>query len=112
MPRVLILSWNRAGNARLWGKSASLPRAAHTRRHRERLCERVERILAIVQFQHTVEDMDGHIYFGRPASVRTRAQAVTDHLLDLNLPMAASARARFVYPEAFCQLARPCSAMN
>ena len=64
------------------------------------------------QFQHTVEDMDGHIYFGRPASVRTRAQAVTDHLLDLNLPMAASARARFVYPEAFCQLARPCSAMN
>ncbi len=29
----------------------------------------------------------------------------------LNLPMAASARARFVYPETFCQAARPCLAM-
>jgi len=29
----------------------------------------------------------------------------------LNLPMAASARARLVQPDAFCQAARPCSAI-
>ena len=34
------------------------------------------------QFQHTVEDMDGDVHFGRPAPVRARAQAVTDHLLE------------------------------
>jgi len=50
------------------------------------------------QFQHTVEGMDGDVHLGRPTPVRARAQTVTDHLLDL--PIAASARARFVYPEA------------
>ena len=71
--------------------------------------------------------MDGHIYLGRPTLVRARAHpppvfhVLRTRNLDrlrpspitcLNRPMAASARARMVYPDAFCQAARPCSAMN
>src|SRR5215211_8021622 len=42
-------------------------------------------------------------------SVRERSPSP---ITRLNLPMPASARARVVYPDAFCQAARPCSAMN
>jgi len=44
----------------------------------------------------------------RRSSVRERSPSP---ITCLNLPMAASTRARFVYPETFCQAARPCSAM-
>jgi len=62
------------------------------------------------QFQHTNEGMNGDVHLGRPTPVRARSQTVTDHLLE---PAdGCSARARFVYPEAFCQTARPCSPVN
>jgi len=44
----------------------------------------------------------------RRSSVRERSPSP---ITCLNLPMAASTRARFVCPETFCQAARPCSAM-
>jgi len=77
--------------------------------------------------QHAVQDMDGDVHLGCPTRVRARADPPPAfHVLRtwnlgrlrpspitcLNLPMVASARARFVYPETFCQAARPCSAMS
>ncbi len=63
------------------------------------------------QLQHAVEGMDSHIHLGRPTLVRARAHPPpVSHVLRtrnldrlrpspitcLNLPMAASAQARFV----------------
>ena len=54
--------------------------------------------------------VDRHVHLGRPTLIRMRAQPVADHLFPS--AMAASARARFVYPEACCQAMRPWSGVR
>ena len=62
------------------------------------------------EFQHAVQGMNGDVHLGRLTPVRARAQPVTDHALE---PADGGlGPARVVYPDAFCQPARPCSAMD
>ncbi len=78
------------------------------------------------EIQHAVERVDGDRHLGRPALVRMRAHPPpVFHVLRMrnldrlrpspitcfHLFMVASARARLLYPDAFCHAMRPCSAM-
>src|SRR2546423_3845735 len=60
------------------------------------------------QRQHAVEDVDSECHFGCLTLVGLRAQRMTD---DRFQRPSASTKARQLYPDAFCQLMRPCSAI-
>src|SRR5205085_8388583 len=62
------------------------------------------------QLQHAVQDVDSNCHLCCLTLVGLRAQRVTDD--PFQRPTSASTKARQLYPDAFCQPMRPCSAIT